>query len=190
MLSKYDLIGYNDANGNYHDTPAYNAFVYGGVHCFDELDASAPDAVVAFNGMTDDQRFFTFPNGQQEQHEEYVAIACMNTWGQGASADYVGRYKQDAAAMSRFVKVFIDYDEEIEATLGPDDIVLRVWAIRKACETLSLRHVVSTRMIVQAAAARKLGKATKREIDRDIFFAGLDDAQIKQVKAQMKAESK
>jgi hypothetical protein len=79
MMSKYDLIGFNDAHGEYHDTPAHNAFVKGGLHCFDELDASAPEAVVAFNGITDDQPFYTFPNGQQNQHEDYVAIACMNT---------------------------------------------------------------------------------------------------------------
>ena len=185
MLSKYDLIGYCDAGGVYHGTPAHDAFKNGGVHCFDELDASAPDAVVAFNGMTDDQPFYTFPCGQIAQHDDYVAIACMNTWGNGASADYVGRYKQDAASMTRFVKVFIDYDPKIEAKCGPKDIVDRVQAVRAACETLAIRHIVSTRMIVQAAKARTIGKATKAEIDRDVIFAGLDTSAITQIKAQM-----
>ena len=185
MLSKYDLIGYNDAGGTYHATPAHDAFVLGGVHCFDELDASAPDAVVAFNGMTDDQPFYTFPNGQQDQHADYVAIACMNTYGNGANADYVGRYKQDAASMSRFVKVFIDYDARVEQRCGSHDIVTRVQAVRAACATLAIRHIVSTRMIIQAQKARD-NKATKREIDRDIIFAGLDDSAIRQIKAEMK----
>jgi len=184
MLSKYDLIGYCDAGGVYHSTPAYDAFVHGGVHCFDELDASAPDAVVAFNGMTDDQPFYTFPNGQQDQHADYVAIACMNTYGNGANADYVGRYKQDAASMSRFVKVFIDYSPEVEARCGSADIVTRVQSVREACKALSIRHIVSTRMIIQAETARK-AKATKREIDRDIIFAGLDENAVKQIKAQI-----
>lgn len=192
MMSKYDLIGYKDAHGTYHTTPAHEAFVNGGVHVFDEMDASAPDAVVAFNGMTDDQKYFTFPDGQQVQHEKYVAIACLNTWGNGASADYVGRYKQDAAAMSRFVKVYIGYDPAIEKRCGPKDIVERVQAVRAACEALSIRHIVSTRMIVQATAARKgsaYGKATKAEIDRDIIFAGLDDDAIAQIKSQMRDAS-
>ena len=73
----------------------------------------------------------------------------------------------------------------LEAKCGPKDIVERVQAVRAACESLSIRHIVSTRMIVQASAARK-GKATKGEIDRDIIFAGLDDAAIKQVKTQMR----
>lgn len=192
LLSKYDLVGYNDAGGQYHSTPAHDAFLNGGLHCFDEADASAPDAMVAFNGMTDDQPYFTFPDGQIEQHPNYVAICCMNTWGNGASADYVGRYKQDAAAMSRFVKVFIDYDPAIEARMGPPDIVERVQAVRVACSLLAIRHVVSTRMIVQATAARKgseYGRATKCDVDRDIIFAGLEDSTIKQIKATMKAQA-
>lgn len=187
MLSKYDLIGYCDAHGTYHETPAYQAFSNGGVHCFDELDASAPDAVVAFNGMTDDQPFYTFPCGQVEQHEDYVAIACMNTYGNGATADYVGRYKQDAASMSRFVKVYIGYDDKIEAKIAGKhtDILTRVRKLRAACESLGIRHIVSTRMIVQAVKAREIGKATRRELDRDVFFAGLDDNAIKQLKSAM-----
>lgn len=192
MMSKYDLIGYCDAHGTYHSTPAHDAFKHGGVHCFDELDASAPDAVVAFNGMTDDQPFYTFPCGQVEQHPEYVAIACMNTWGNGATADYVGRYKQDAASMSRFVRVFVDYDRKIEAKIAGKhvDILHRVWALREACNVLGIRHVVSTRMIVQACKAREHGKATKVEIDADILFAGLDDAAVKQVKPRVNAIQK
>lgn len=192
MMSKYDLIGYNDAHGTYHSTPAHDAFKHGGVHCFDELDASAPDAVVAFNGMTDDQPFYTFPCGQVEQHSDYVAIACMNTWGNGASADYVGRYKQDAASMSRFVKVFVGYDRNIEAKVAGKhtDILHRVWSLREACEELGIRHIVSTRMIVQATRARELGKVTKRELDRDIFFAGLDDGAIRQLKTRVNAKQK
>ena len=187
MLSKYDLIGYCDASGKYHSTPAYDALTSGGVHCFDELDASAPDAVVSFNGMTDDQPFFTFPNGQQEKHKDYVAIACMNTYGKGATADYVGRYKQDEAAMSRFVKVYIDCAPAVEKKCGKADIVARVQAVRNACATLCIRHIVSTRMILQADAARKV-KVTKAEIDRDIIFAGLDESAITQIKAQMRKD--
>ena len=184
MMSKYDLIGYNDAHGTYHGTPAYDAFKLGGLHCFDELDGSAPDAVVAFNGMTDDQPFYTFPCGQTAQHDNYVAIACMNTYGNGASADYVGRYKQDAAAMDRFVRVFINYDRKVEKKLAGKhkDILARVWALREACEELGIRHIVSMRMIVKAVAARSIGKATKAEIDADILFAGLDDNAIAQLK--------
>jgi MoxR-like ATPase len=187
MMSKYDLIGYCDAHGEYHATPAYDAFTKGGVHCFDELDASAPEAVVAFNGMTDDQPFYTFPCGQRDQHDDYVALACMNTYGNGASADYVGRFKQDAASMSRFVRVYIDYDKRIERSLAGKnaDILQRVWDLREACTRLAIRHIVSTRMVLFGAKARE-AKATRKEIDRDVLFAGLDDNALQQIKAQMR----
>ncbi len=185
LMSKYDLIGYMDAHGTYHETPFYQAYTTGTGFCFDELDGSAPDAVVSFNAATDNQPVFAFPNGMQPRHERFVAIACLNTYGNGASADYVGRFKQDAAVMSRYVKVYIDYDERIEENLGTRIIVDRVQAVRKACGTLAIRHIVSTRMIAQSEAARTIGKATKAEIDRDIIFAGLDDGAIRQVKSQM-----
>jgi len=188
LMSKYDLVGYKDATGTYHDTPLYESFTAGCLFCFDELDGSSPDAVVSFNAVTDDQGCFAFPNGMQYKHDKFVAIACLNTWGNGATADYVGRFKQDAASMSRFVRVFIDYDENIEIDLGPADIVDRVWKLRAACTTLGIRHIVSTRMIIFAKLARKHG-VTRREIDRDILFAGLDEAAMTQVKSQMRSAS-
>jgi MoxR-like ATPase len=175
LLSKYDLVGYCDASGTYHETPLYQAYVDGMLFNFDELDGSSPDAVVAFNAITDNQKHYAFPNGMQTKHDDFVAVACMNTWGNGATADYVGRYKQDAASMSRFVKVFIDYDVNIEAVVAGKhkDVAQRVWDLREACETLGLRHIVSTRMIVQAVAGRAV-KATKKEIDRDVLFAQMN----------------
>ncbi len=188
LMSKYDLVGYRDAGGVYHATPLYEAFTEGHLFCFDELDGSAPDAVVAFNAATDSQNVFAFPNGMQHKHEDFVAVACMNTWGNGASADYVGRYKQDAASMSRFVKVFIDYDRNIERVIAGKhtDIAQRVWDLREACSELGIRHVVSTRMIQQAVAGRQQ-HITKAKLDRDVLFAGLDDNAIKQLKTRMNA---
>lgn len=186
LLNKYELIGFIDANGNYQETPLHDAFVNGHLFCFDEFDGSSPDATVAFNAITDNQNIYAFPNGMQEKHADFVAVACMNTYGNGADADYVGRFKQDAASMSRFVRVFVDYDRNIEWQLGDEDIVKRVWSLRAAVTRLGIRHIVSTRMIVQAQAARAVGVDNK-EIDRDILFSGLNEATIKQVAAQMKA---
>jgi len=187
-MSKYDLIGYCDAGGVYHETPAYKAFTQGGVQCFDELDASSPDAIVSFNGMTDDQPFYTFPNGQQEKHADYTAIACMNTFGNGATADYVGRYKQDAAAMDRFVMVHVDYDAKVETRIAgkQKDILARTRAVRQACNELGIRKVVSYRMIDKACKAR-LNGVSKKDIDKDIIFAGLDEPAVRQLKTRVNA---
>ena len=187
MLSKYDVIGYQDAAGTYHATPAYDALKDGGVLCIDEYDSSAPDAIVAINGMSDDQPFFTFPVGQTAKHDDFCMVICTNTWGNGATADYVGRCKQDAAALDRFTPIFIGYDPKLEVRLGSKDIVERVQAIRRACESLSIRHIVSLRMIMKAEALRKVG-VSKRDIDRDVMFARLEDDTVRQIKTAMRNE--
>jgi cytidylate kinase len=107
----------------------------------------------------------------------------------GATAQYVGRYKQDAAAMDRFVPVYIDYDARVEDKIGDADIVERVRAVRTACDLLGIQHVCSYRMIKKATKARA-AKATRAEIDRDIIFARLDADTVKQIKAQIATATK
>ena len=118
VMSKYDLIGFVDAGGTYHRTPLVDAYDNGGVYCFDELDASVDSAVVAFNAISDRQKHYAFPDGMHNKHENFLPIACMNTFGNGPTAEYVGRFKQDAAAMSRYVKVYMDYDRRLELAIA------------------------------------------------------------------------
>ena len=185
LTSQFQLTGYQDAGGTYHASPLFDAWTNGHGFCFDEFDGSSPDAAIAFNAATDGQNVFTFPHGMFPKHKDFLAVACMNTWGLGADADYVGRFKQDAAAMSRFVRVHIDYDRTLEARLADAAICARVWSLRDACKSLAIRHVVSTRMIVQAQAAISAG-VSKADVDRDVFFSGLPAATVTQVKGVMK----
>ncbi len=187
VFSKYDIIGFIDGGGTYHSTPLYDSYTGGGLHCFDEKDRSSPDAVVTFNGMIDGQKQFAFPNGLQTRHPDFLAVACMNTVGHGATADYTAQ-KQDASAESRFVYVEMAYDHNIEKHIGPADIVQRVWAIRKACAELRINHILPSRAIAQAAAARALGKVSRRDIDKCILFKALSDDAIQQIKTQMRKD--
>ena len=54
--------------------------------------------------------------------EEYkfVAIACANTYGNGATAEYVGRQVIDGSSVDRFVKLDIPVDENMEAGIVSD----------------------------------------------------------------------
>ncbi len=184
LLTKYDLIGYVN-NGEYHSTPAYDAFTKGGLHTFDEIDASAPEAVVAFNGLTDGQEVFAWPNGLQPRHKDHRVIACANTFGTGASAEYVGRFRQDGAALNRYLRVYVDYDRAVEERIADADIVERVWAIRKACYSLCIQHIISTRSLNYAQRMRAAG-ASKKDVDKHCLFSGLTDDAVKQIAAEMK----
>ncbi len=187
LLTKYDLIGYVN-NGEYHSTPAYDAFTKGGLHTFDEIDASAPEAVVAFNGLTDGQDCFTWPNGMQPRHKDHRVIACANTFGTGASAEYVGRFRQDGAALNRYLRVYVDYDRAVEERIADTDIVERVWSIRKACYSLCIQHIISTRSLNYAQRMRAAG-ASKKDVDKHCLFSGLTDDAVKQIAAEMKGET-
>ena len=187
LLTKFDLIGYVN-NGEYHSTPAYDAFTKGGLHTFDEIDASAPEAVVAFNGLTDGQEVFAWPNGLQPRHKDHRVIACANTFGTGASAEYVGRFRQDGAALNRYLRVYVDYDRAVEERIADADIVERVWSIRKACYSLCIQHIISTRSLNYAQRMRNAG-ANKSDVDKHCLFSGLTDDAVKQIATEMKAPS-
>lgn len=189
VFAKYDLIGYvNQVTDKYHGTPAFDAHTKGGLYCQDEMDASNAAALVAFNALNDKQTTFAWPCGVRTKHATYRAIGTANTWGNGATADYVGRNKLDGATVNRYVRVYVDYDKRVERRIGSKDICQRIWSIREACAELGIRHILSTRSVDYAERAKAAG-LTRTDIDRDILFAGLDEDTVRQIKTSMRSAS-
>ena len=79
----YALNGYNDANGKYVRTPFRDAWENGGVFLWDEVDASDPNALLAFNAALANGTA-PFPDGCIPKHKDCVLIAAANTWGHWA----------------------------------------------------------------------------------------------------------
>lgn len=156
--SKYDLIGFIDAGGKYHGSAFRNAFENGGVHLFDEFDASAPAAVNCFNAATANG-IMSFPDKIVKRHTDCVLIAGANTAGVGANSDYVGRFKQDAAALDRYV--FIDWpiDEALEKALCSNSAWVR--SVQKTRKRVSERgiknHMITPRATLYGAALLAAG---------------------------------
>lgn len=153
--SKYGLIGFRDAHGNYHRTPFREAFEHGGVFLFDEVDASSANAMLSFNAALANGHM-DFPDGIVERHPDFVAIASANTFGNGQDRLYVGRNQLDAATLDRFVTVEMNYDEKLERSLVGDDRKAIAWVefvqrTRKAVSDLKLRYVVSPRASIQGS---------------------------------------
>lgn len=157
VTDEYQVIGYMDANGNYHETPFYKAFKYGGVFMLDEMDASDENALITLNAALANYDF-TFPNGERvKASEDFHAIAAGNTYGKGASVDYNGRNKLDASSMNRFSTEVIDYDKRIEDSLTSDKALLAYCrAFRKACKRAALPCVMSYRDISALATYTQL----------------------------------
>lgn len=116
LLSKYDIVGFIDANGKLVRSTFREAWEHGGVFLFDEIDGSAPQAIVAFNAALANG-VMAFPDGMVKRHPDCVVIAAANTNGLGATADFVGRMKLDAASLDRYVFMSWPIDEHIEAAL-------------------------------------------------------------------------
>lgn len=193
IQSKYDLIGFipPQYNGKAEEcpslmTPFRRAFQFGGLFGWDDVDGSDPRAFVAFNEALSNGRF-AFPDAMVAQHADFVAVASANTWGNGATADYVGRNKIDAATLTRFVRIEVGYDEELERSLvGKEG---KAWAeyvqsVRKAVTKEGIKVLITPRHTLQGAALLKAG-LPQQDVERMTVYAGLDKTTESKIRSQI-----
>ena len=192
LLQKYELTGFKDANGNYVSTSFYDAFCNGGLYLFDEIDASQPQAVIAFNQALANGEM-AFPDGIKHAHADFIAVAGANTNGQGATQQYK-RNALDGATLDRFYKRFIAYDEALELRLaqtefakfgGTDNGLLENWVKqvqenRAMAEEKKIQAIISPRASI--IGARLLAKGLSRQqVIAGTFGAQLSEDQKKQL---------
>jgi hypothetical protein len=182
--SEHKLLGFVDAQGRIVSRPFRKAWTEGGVYLFDEVDASLPQALLAFNaalanGIVD------FPDGAVRKHPNFVCIAGANTIGQGATVEYNGRYKADAAFVDRFAMIRWEVDEALERTLAlakiEDKALGNRWVdlVQKVRRTIaaeaSVKHVVSPRASMGGCALLQAGFTWEEAIESRLR-KGLDQA--------------
>ena len=115
--SKADIKGYKSISDNlYQSTGFRERFEHGGVYLLDEIDASNPNILTTLNSALSDSSM-GFPDGMVKRHPSFVAIAAANTWGNGATAEHVGRVAIDGSTIDRFAMVHIKIDERMETEL-------------------------------------------------------------------------
>ena len=170
-----DVVGYNDAHGNFMETPLYKWAVSkpGAVLVLDEIDGSDPNALLKACAIFA-KGAFTWPNGRTTKiPDEHVLIACANTWGQGAEDGFTGREAIDGATTNRFpTRLSWGIDPELERA-----IVLALYADEedrtKAAKAITACQIIRRNLVdagFQGAAwgPRDTTAATKR------FVAGMD----------------
>ena len=151
VTQEYKLTGFIDANGTYHPSQLYFAWKNGGVFMFDEFDGSDPNAIITFNGGLANG-YMDFPVGRVDKHPDFRVIACANTWGTGASCEYVGRNQLDAATLNRFGTIYIDYDINIERCMTEDEeLISFLHHFREYCVKYGIRHIASYRDLKRLA---------------------------------------
>ncbi len=184
IASEFKLTGFKSASGEYISTEFRQAYEHGGLFLFDEIDASYPQAVLAFNAALSND-YMDFPDKRVTRHEKFYCIAAANTYGQGADRQYVGRNQLDAASLDRFVFLDWKYDEKLETKLaGNRTWSLYVQKVRVVVEALKIRHVVSPRASI--FGGKLLAAGIKREVvEQTCLWKGMDEATVQKIKANL-----
>lgn len=180
----YKVLGFRDANGNIISTQFLDIYEHGGVYVADEIDNWLPSALLSLNAALANG-FATSPKGLISRHPDACVIACANTWGLGATIDYVGRAKQDAASLDRFQpKINWPIDEALELAVAEaqDDTFGPMWhqtviAARRAARIAGLKIIISPRATFAGIALLRSGFDTSEVIDMT-FGAGLSPEQM------------
>lgn len=188
--AKFDYVGYRDGNGVLHSTLFRQRYENGGVMLLDEMDNASPDVLVTLNQALSNGEM-AFPDKMVKMHEDFICIGAGNTFGSGATAQYVGRSPIDMATLNRFVKIVVDIDLKIEdamvASTGLDAQTTERWmtAVRTAranCETNALRVMVTPRDAKHGASLLESGFTMKEACEMTFAF-GLDAVQYGKVMA-------
>jgi cobaltochelatase CobS len=180
--TEYKVLGYRGATGARVETECSRSYGVPSVLLMDELDAGSPQALVALcmmleNGQCD------FAGERITRHTDNIIIATANTWGNGATHDYVGRNKLDKATTDRFVMMDWAYDESFERALAGNDLwTNKVQRIRKAIVTSGdVKHVVSPRASIRGAALLRAGFSEAQCLNM-LVWKGLTEEQIARIR--------
>lgn len=185
QTSEASLLGFMNANGNYVATEFRRRFEHGGVFLLDEVDAGNPNVLGVLNSALAND-WVAFPDQMVSRHKEFVAIACGNTYGNGATAEYVGRNPLDKAFVDRFTIMDIMIDEAIEDAMvmasGLDATTATNWLqfvrkVRKNIQSHGLKIVVSPRGSFAGAKALSTGQFTRSEVVRMCILKGANPEQ-------------
>jgi cobaltochelatase CobS len=185
MTYAHDLVGFVDAGGRYHETQFVKLYRDGGLCLLDELDSGTSEALLTLNAALANGQIAT-PNGQIiTRHPDFACIGAANTFGAGATAEYVGRNKLDAAFLSRFpVKLSWAYDLELESAIcGNPDWAQEVQAARAKAQAAGLKIVIDPRHSIAGAALIAAGM-DRAQVAELTYLAGLKPEQVTMLKVK------
>lgn len=172
VMFAHDVKGYGDAGGNYQSTPFFKAFTEGGVFFLDEVDASAPEALVVLNTAIANRRF-DFPIvGNVTAHPNFRVVAAGNTAMTGADLEYVARSVQDAATENRFSFFEMHYDMRVELPVcaGGDEVLMSfITDLRQAIRAANIIKCVSYRQTKLLADPDLLKFGRVKALRRNVF---------------------
>jgi hypothetical protein len=176
IRTPFQVTGHYDIHGTYRSSQFRRIFENGGVILLDEIDASDPGAVLELNQALSNSKM-SFPDATIDRHPDCIVIASANTWGFGGDANYVARYKADAASLDRFVTVSWDYDPNFERPGQQRRVVFHRAAGPAAAEQQEAKIVISPRATLNGCELINSGAFTPEEIVEVVFgrYRQIDD---------------
>lgn len=190
LVTKFDVSGYKNAQGEYEETPFYKAWKNGGLFFADELDNSTAEAIIAINAALANG-YYTFPNSGEKvaKHPDFYCIAAGNTNGQGATEEYCGRYQMDESSRDRFAFIEIDYNAKVEESIcgGHLDILEFVRDLRSVTKSLQIKLICGYRAISRLAKFYDMD--TKFVLD-SFIFKGISKDDIREIAAALSSKNK
>jgi hypothetical protein len=110
------------------------------------------------------------------KHPRFLLVAAANTWGQGPTAEYIGRSRQDAAFLKRFSRIAWEYDERLEtAASGNVEWAKKVQKFRRAAEKRKLRIIITPRDSIMGARLLAAGFTEEQVVDMTILAGVAED---------------
>lgn len=188
QTTESSLVGFMNATG-YVSTEFRKAFEFGHVFNLDEIDHANPNVLGVLNSALANKQM-AFPDGMVSRHDNFIVVASGNTFGTGATAQYVGANPIDAATKDRFAVMEIHYDEAIEdamvASVGLEKSVASTWlnTVRKCRVNVDhhgLKIVVSPRASMIGAKMLKSGAFTNMEVLEQAVLKGTKPDQTAKV---------
>ena len=193
--TEYKLNGFIDAQGRVISRPFREAWINGGVYLFDEIDASMPSAVLAFNSALANGRH-DFPDGCYPKHKDCYIIAAANTFW-GATSEYCGRAKLDEATRDRFSFISWEYDNRLEDAVASSchsdselvsDWIACVRRCREAIASNRMKFVLSPRATFGGLNLMRCGASWNQAVERRIR-RGLPEDQWRKLQPLIYSES-
>jgi hypothetical protein len=150
--NKYELSGFFDAQGRVTNTVFRSVFTQGGLMLLDEIDSWYPNALLALQAALGNG-FCAFPDGVFRRHKDCIIVCAANTYGQGEVTEYVGRMKQDAAFLDRFVFLNWGIDEQLERHISTNkEWVTRVQSVRRRVAEKQIKVLITPRASIYGSA--------------------------------------
>jgi hypothetical protein len=182
MAMQHELIGFVDGGGTYHKTVFVDMFENGGLCLLDECDAGTSEALLPLNAPLSNG-LMSLPDGRIiKRHPEFVCIGAGNTFGTGATAEYVGRNRLDAAFLDRFgAAIAWGYDEALEREIcGNPEWARRVQRARQKASEAGLKVLITPRASLNGAALIANGMNPEQAAGLT-YLKGLTSEQVRMI---------